>query len=74
MRYREGFKEVLDATVVDAIRSSVQTGTPLGNHQFKYEIERLLGVRVGQARRGRPPKRMNDKMVTPFRSGLMLHL
>jgi len=60
MRYREGFKEVLDATVVDAIRSSVQTGTPLGNDQFKSEIERLLGVRVGQARRGRPTKRMDD--------------
>jgi putative transposase len=58
-RYRDGFKEVLDSDVIDAIRASVQTGTPLGTDRFKAEVERLLGMRVGQARRGRPSKREN---------------
>ena len=48
-RYRESFKEVLDDTMINDIRASVQTGTPLGNDRFKAEVERLLGVKVGQA-------------------------
>jgi putative transposase len=55
--YRESFKEVLDGELINEIRTSVQTGTPLGNERFKSEIEKLLGVKVGQARRGRPSKR-----------------
>lgn len=55
--YRESFKEVLDGELINEIRASVQTGTPLGNERFKEEIEKLLGVKVGQARRGRPSKR-----------------
>ena len=54
--YRESFKEVLDGELINEIRASVQTGTPLGNERFKAEIEKLLGVKVGQARRGRPSK------------------
>lgn len=53
-RYRESFKEVLDKELIDDIRASVQTGTPLGNDRFKSEVERLLGVKVGQVQRGRP--------------------
>lgn len=52
--YRNGFKDVLDGSIVNEIRTSVQTGTPLGNENFKAEIEKLLDVKVGQARRGRP--------------------
>ena len=54
--YRGGFREALDAVVIVHIRASVQTGTPLGDDRFKKEIERLLGVHVGQARCGRPRK------------------
>ncbi len=56
-RYREGFKEVLSGELINEIRASVQTGTPLGNERFKAEVEKLLGVKVGQARRGRPCQR-----------------
>ncbi|MES9855665.1 MAG: transposase, partial [Sedimenticola sp.] len=55
--YRDGFKEVLDSALLEVIERSVQTGTPLGNERFKADIEQLLGVKVGQSRRGRPSKR-----------------
>ena len=55
--YRELFTDVLDSEIVGYIRASVQTGTPLGNDKFKAEVEKLLGMKVGQARRGRPAKR-----------------
>ena len=54
--YRESFREVLNGKLINEIRASVQTGTPLGNERFKSEVEKLLGVKVGQARRGRPDK------------------
>ena len=36
------------------IAASSQTGTPLGNDGFRTQIERALGQKTGQARRGRP--------------------
>ena len=55
--YRESFKQVLDSSLIEDLRSAVQTGTPLGNDRFKEEVEELLGVKVGYARRGRPKNR-----------------
>ena len=52
--YRELFRTALDPEQIHAIRTTVQTGTPLGNARFKQQIERTLQRRVGQARRGRP--------------------
>ena len=46
--YRESFKELLDEKLICEIRAAVQTGTPLGDERFKAEVERLLGVKVGQ--------------------------
>jgi putative transposase len=37
-------------------RCALQTGTPLGNAQFKGQIEAALRVKVGFAQRGRPRK------------------
>ena len=54
--YRGGFRQVLGASLIDDLRSAVQTGTPLGNDKFKEEVELLLGVKTGYARRGRPKK------------------
>jgi hypothetical protein len=50
--YRESFRAVLDGELINEIRTSVQTGRPLGNTRFKSKIEQLLGVKVGQARAG----------------------
>ncbi len=47
--YREGFRQVLDASLIDDLRSAVQTGTPRGNNKFKEEVEQLLGVKTGYA-------------------------
>jgi len=44
----------LDPSLINDLRSAVQTGTPLGNDRFKGEVEELLGMKVGYARRGRP--------------------
>jgi len=54
--YRALFCDVLGREQVKAIRTTVQTGTPLGNHHFRAQIERVLKRKVGQARRGRPCK------------------
>ena len=54
--YRELFRGALDSDQVHQIRTTVQTGTPLGNDCFKQQIEQTLQRNVGQARRGRPEK------------------
>ena len=52
--YREIFRSSSNEDNIHNIRSSVQTGTPLGNDRFRSQIEDALGCRTGQARRGRP--------------------
>ena len=54
--YRDMFKQLIDSDNMDDIRATVQTGTPLGNAQFREQIEETLGRQVGQARRGRPSR------------------
>jgi len=58
--YRELFRAVLGPGQLDAIRSAVQTGTPLGNDRFREQIEAALKRKVGQARRGRPVRRLDE--------------
>lgn len=52
--YRKLFECELDDEQLMDVRSSLQSGTPLGNARFKSEIEAMLQVKVGQKRRGRP--------------------
>ncbi len=54
--YKSLFKAHVDEKELNEIRASWQTGTPLGNDYFKEKVERKLGCKVGQARRGRPNK------------------
>ena len=42
--YRELFTNHLDTEIVRDLRSCLQTGTPLGNHRFRAQIEQALGV------------------------------
>lgn len=46
-------QSTLDA-IGERIRAASQTGTPLADTRFREQIERALGRKVGQARRGRP--------------------
>jgi len=55
--YRELFRGSLAPGQIHAIRSAVQTGTPLGNDRFRDQVEAALKCKVGQARRGRPGRR-----------------
>jgi putative transposase len=54
--YQALFKTHIDNKVMENIRSAWQTGTPLGNEEFRRKVEDKLKCRVGQARRGRPGK------------------
>jgi putative transposase len=52
--YRTLFEQTPDTDATEQLRSSLQTGTPLGNDKFKTQIETVLGLKVGFSRRGRP--------------------
>ena len=54
LAYRDFFRNELEPDQVHAIRTTAQTGTPLGNDRFRSQVEEVIGRRVGQARRGRP--------------------
>lgn len=54
--YEALFEAHVDDVALSEIRASWQTGTPLGNDRFREEIESVLGKKIGQSRRGRPPK------------------
>jgi putative transposase len=58
--YKALFKIHLEEGVLDTIRSTWQTGTPLGNDYFRQKIEVKLKCKVGQTRRGRPVKPMDE--------------
>ena len=54
--YKALFKAHIEEEDLKQIRAAWQTGTPLGNAQFKGKIERKLKSKVGHDRRGRPSK------------------
>ena len=54
--YMKSFKFDLSGKEMEKIRTTWQTGTPLGNAYFREKVEQQLGKKVGQARRGRPYK------------------
>jgi putative transposase len=54
--YKSLFSAHIDPEDLKDIRSALQTGTPLGNDNFREKIETKLKAKVGQARRGRPFK------------------
>jgi len=58
--YRELFSNALASDQLHFLRATAQTGTPLGNDRFRKQIEGTLGCKVGQAKRGRPPKKGTD--------------
>lgn len=50
------FDDNLSADVVNFFRQSLQSGTPLGNDQFKFQIEAVIGRKVGWPCSGQPKK------------------
>jgi putative transposase len=55
--YRALFESELPMGITEAIRAAVAFSTPLGDQRFKERVERDLGRQIGQATRGRPPRR-----------------
>ncbi len=55
--YRALFRGQGDDRELGGIRSTLQSGTPLGDDRFRARIERTLRVKVGHDRRGRPRAR-----------------
>lgn len=54
--YQGLFDDNIETDVIDFLRQSLQSGTPLGNDQFKSQIEAAVGQKVGWVRPGRPKK------------------
>ena len=63
--YRDLFRQALKPEQVHDIRTTVQTGTPLGNDRFREQVELTLDCKVGQARRGRPSVQV-EKVTDPL--------
>ena len=59
--YKALFEAHIDKKRHAIIQKAYQTGTPLGSDYFREKIERKLKCKVGQDRRGRPPKRALPK-------------
>lgn len=55
--YQELFVCDFDSDVLELLRQSLQSGTPLGNDQFKARIEAAVGKKIGSIGRGRPRKK-----------------
>ncbi len=54
--YKGLFKPYIADEDLNNIRGALQTGTPLGSDLFKAQVEEKIGMKVGQARLGRPVK------------------
>lgn len=55
--YRQLFSDVLDSSVLDAIRYALDRGLVLGTDEFQIELEEKTKNRVRPAKRGRPPRK-----------------
>jgi putative transposase len=55
--YQELFVCDSDSDVLELLRQSLQSGTPLGNDQFKARIEAAVGKKIGSIGPGRPRKK-----------------
>jgi len=56
LSYRLLFEESIPQQELDLLRIYTQSGTPLGNSEFKAQIEAALSVETGQPKRGKPKK------------------
>lgn len=55
--YRDLFLTDLSKEALHTIRKAVNFSMPLGNGQFREEIEQTIGRKLGQDKRGRPAKK-----------------
>lgn len=58
--YKALFKAHVEDIEINDISAAWQTGTPLGNENFRDKLEQKLQLKLGQARRGRPSNPKQD--------------
>lgn len=58
--YRELFKHQLSEVDLHIIRKAVHYCQPIGDDRFREFIEEKYGIRLGQLKRGRPKKKMEE--------------
>ena len=61
--YQELFDYDSDSGSLELLRQSLQSGTPLGNDQFKARIEAVVGQKVGSIGPGRPKKKSTGNTI-----------
>ena len=59
--YRQLFAEGLEDKTIEQFRKATHYCQPVGDKRFRDQIERQLGRKIGQARRGRPQKKVVSK-------------
>jgi hypothetical protein len=59
-RYRTLFSTALDQKAIHAMRTAASFSMPRGNNRFKAQIKAALGRQIGQAKRGRPLRCLQD--------------
>jgi putative transposase len=55
--YQKLFVCDFNSDVLGLLRQSLQSGTPLGNDQFKARVEAAIGKKIGSIGPGRPRKK-----------------
>lgn len=63
--YRALFDLSIKEDELDLIRSSLQSGTPIGDDKFTAHIEKVVGRKIGFTKVGRPKKRANCSTKDP---------
>jgi hypothetical protein len=59
-RYRTLFSTALDQKAIHAIRTTARCSMPRGNNRFNAQIKAALGRQIGQTKRGRPLRCLQD--------------
>lgn len=58
--YRDLFKVQLSEENLHLIRKSAHYSQPVGDDRFREQIEARYGIRLGQGKRGRPRKQLEE--------------
>jgi len=58
--YRELFKYQLSEADLHCIRKAAHYCQPVGDDRFRQQIEEKYGIKLGQAKRGRPKKQKDE--------------
>ena len=61
MAYKALFKKQLQPSVINDIRTAATFSMPIGSSAFQCQIEKMVGRKLGYAKRGRPRYKQGSK-------------